>query len=221
MAQMPLRTKHKTPYSWRLLAWKRLPHNWPFVKGIHWSLTNSPQKGLVMRRLDISFVVSLSTVSNNQSVRIWFGTPSRSCAVTAILIIVCPKSEQLGPIHWNHGMMVSFITKLITPLMKLVHYNDVIMSAMASQITSLTIVYPTFYSGVDQRKHQSSASLAFVRGIHRWPVNSPHKGAVTRRIFPFDDVIMYCGCIGDDNSKTFSAMDTSENLLISRILKHI
>ena len=45
-------------------------------------------------------------------------------------------------------------------------------------------------------KHQSSASLAFVRGIHRWPVNSPHKGPVTRKMFPFDDVIMfYCGYI--------------------------
>ena len=62
----------------------------------------------------------------------------------------------------------------------LLHYNDVIMSAMASQITSLTIVYSTVYSGADLRKHQSSASLAFVRGIHRWPVNSPHKGPVVR-----------------------------------------
>ena len=64
------------------------------------------------------------------------------------------------------------------------------MSAMASQITSLTIVYSTVYSGADQRKHQSSASLSFMRGIHRWPVNSPHKGPVTRKMFPFDDVIM-------------------------------
>ena len=70
------------------------------------------------------------------------------------------------------------------------NYNDVIMRAMASQITSLTIVYSTIYSGADQRKHQSSASLAFVRGIHRWPVNSPHKGPVTLKMFPFDDVIM-------------------------------
>ena len=45
-------------------------------------------------------------------------------------------------------------------------------------------------SGADQRKHQSSASLAFVRGIHRSPVNSAHKGPVTRKMFPFDDVIM-------------------------------
>ena len=64
------------------------------------------------------------------------------------------------------------------------------MGAMASQITSLTIVNSTVYSGVDQRKHQSSASLAFVRGIHRWPVNSPHKWPVTQKMFPFDDVII-------------------------------
>ena len=70
------------------------------------------------------------------------------------------------------------------------HYSDVIMGAMASQITSLTIVYSTVYSWADQSKNQSSASLALVRGIHRWPVNSKHKWAVTRNMFPFDDVIM-------------------------------
>ena len=63
------------------------------------------------------------------------------------------------------------------------HYNDVIMSAMASQITSIAIVYSTFYSGAEQRKHQSSASLAFVRGIHRSPVNFPQKWPVTRKCF--------------------------------------
>ena len=70
-----------------------------------------------------------------------------------------------------------------------VHYSDVIMGAMASQITSLTIIYSTVYSGADKKNHQSSASLAFVRGIHRWPVNSPHKGPVTWKMFPFDNVI--------------------------------
>ena len=64
-----------------------------------------------------------------------------------------------------------------------IHYSDVIMSTIASQITSLTIVYSTVYSDADQRKHQSSASLAFVRGIHRGPVNSPHKWPVTRKCF--------------------------------------
>ena len=70
------------------------------------------------------------------------------------------------------------------------HYSDVVMDTMASQITSRTIVYATVYSDADQRKHQSSASLAFLRGIHRRPVNSPHKWPVTRIMFPFDDVIM-------------------------------
>ena len=65
-----------------------------------------------------------------------------------------------------------------------------IMGSMASQIISLTIVYSTVYSDADQRKHQSSASLAFVWGIHRGPVNTPHKWPVTRKMFPFDDVIM-------------------------------
>ena len=70
------------------------------------------------------------------------------------------------------------------------HYSDVIMGAMAFQITSLVIVYSTVYSSADKRKHQSYASLAFVRGIHRWPVNSPYNWSVMRKMFPFDDVIM-------------------------------
>ena len=70
------------------------------------------------------------------------------------------------------------------------HYSDAIMSAMTSQIAGVMIVYSTVWSGVDQRKHQSSASLAFVREIHRWPANSPHNGPVTRKMFSFDDVIM-------------------------------
>ena len=66
------------------------------------------------------------------------------------------------------------------------------MSAMASQITSLTIVYSTVYPDADQRKRQRSASVAFVRGIHRWPMNSNslHKEPITRKMFPFDDAIM-------------------------------
>ena len=60
------------------------------------------------------------------------------------------------------------------------------MSMIASQITGISIVYSTVCSDADQRKHQSSASLALVRGIHRWPVHSPHKGPVTQKMFPFD-----------------------------------
>ena len=71
-----------------------------------------------------------------------------------------------------------------------IRYNDVTMGAIASQVTSLTIVYSTVYPDPDQRKHQSSAPLGIVGGIHRGPVNSPHKRPVTRKMFPFDDVIM-------------------------------
>ena len=84
------------------------------------------------------------------------------------------------------------IMKLLSLPLYFLHYDDVIMGTMASQITSLTIVYSTDYSGADRSKHQSSASLAFVWGMHRGPVNSPHKWPVTRKIFPFDDVIMDC-----------------------------
>ena len=70
------------------------------------------------------------------------------------------------------------------------HYSDAIMSAMACQMTGISIVYWNVSSGADQRKHQSSASLAFMRGIHRWQLNSPYKGAATRKMFSLDDVII-------------------------------
>ena len=73
----------------------------------------------------------------------------------------------------------------------IIHYCDVIMGVVASQIISLAIVYSPVYSDADQRKYQSSASLAFVREIHRGPVNSPHNWPVTRKMFPFDDFIMF------------------------------
>ena len=81
-------------------------------------------------------------------------------------------------------MMMKWCTQLD------VNYHDVIMGAIASPITSLTIVYSIVYSDVDQREQQSSVSPAFVRGIHQGPVNSPHKWPVMRKMFPFDDVIM-------------------------------
>ena len=83
-----------------------------------------------------------------------------------------------NPMNQNNSILLS------------VHYNDVMMGTIASRITSLTIVYSTFYSDAYQRKLQSSVSLAFVRGLHRGPVNSPHKWPVTRKRFPFDDFIM-------------------------------
>ena len=88
----------------------------------------------------------------------------------------------------------AFLRRAVSPIDQAsVHYGDDLMGAMASQIPSLTIVYSTVYSGADQSKHQNSASLAFVQRIHRGPVNSPHKWPVTRKMFPFDDVIISAG----------------------------
>ena len=88
------------------------------------------------------------------------------------------------------------------------------MTMLASQITSLMVVYSIVYLGVNQRKHQSSASLAFVREIHRGPVNFPHKWPVTRKMFPLDDVIMRHGWPNHNNppmtdcmNKTIKAKD--------------
>ena len=93
---------------------------------------------------------------------------------------------------WEPGSLTAFYLWYNQVLS--LYYNDVIMGVIASQITSLAIVYSTVYSGQDQRKHQSSASLAFVRGIHRGPVNSPHKWRVTQKMFLFDEIIMVWSC---------------------------
>ena len=75
------------------------------------------------------------------------------------------------------------------------------MGTVASQITNLTTVYSAVYS--DQRKHQSYASMAFVQGIHRRPVNFPHKWPATLKIFQFDDVIMKQGIFGSTQMQCF------------------
>ena len=100
----------------------------------------------------------------------------------------------LGRKATTHHMLIGTIPK---------HYNGVIMGAMAPQITSIIIVYCTVPSGADQGKHQSSASLAFVRGIHWWPVNSPHKWPVTRTMFPFDDVKMKIHTVFPDSPHVY------------------
>ena len=139
----------------------------------------------------------------------------RFAIVIAVLYII---SWKIG-LHYN-GILTIITLSVIswhwegTDRWNASHYNDVITGAIASQITSLTIVYWTIFSDVEQRKHQSSASLAFVRGIHRGPVNSPHKWPVTWKMSPFDDVIMfmetkellfmyskYCGCWWPGNAR--------------------
>ena len=99
------------------------------------------------------------------------------------------------------------------------HYDDLIMTMLASQITSLTVVYSIVYSGVNQRKHQSSASLAFVREIHRGPVNFPHKWPITRKMFPFDDVIMLSVVM--HNGETTWSSCHNDNLLVSPVISQV
>ena len=99
--------------------------------------------------------------------------------------------------EWMTGIMLKFHNFTRQKWIKKYHKLIVIMSAMASQITSRTIVYSTIYSGVDQRKHQSFSALAFVRGIHRnrWIPRTQGQYSwpwVAREMFPFDDVIMRC-----------------------------
>ena len=136
-----------------------------FVQGIHTQLTGE-------------FLAQMA--SNVENVSIWW----------------CHHAERASHVHiWECHSFEMKLWKLQRTYTQLIdisihHYNDVIMTTMASQFTSLTVVYLIAYSNADQRKHQSSASLAFVRGIQRSPVNSPHKGPVTWKMFPFDDVIM-------------------------------
>ena len=170
---------------------------------IHWSLMDSPHKGPVQYNAEFGiFFVGLSLVKLLKSKAKQFNHPwfiqKRKCHFDEVFHHL---------LHWKLWFWwhFSFSARGATPHITTTkhhaskrcayfvayHYNGVIVSSLASQITSLTIVYSTVYSRADQRKHQSSASLAFVWGINRWPVNSPHKGPVTRKMFPFDDVIMY------------------------------
>ena len=112
----------------------------------------------------------------------WNGRDMTGSRVCEMLLFEC--GYFVACIHLCY--LVIFLILSMIPC----HYSDVIMSTITSQIISLTIVYSTVYSDADQRKHKSSASLAFVRGIHLGPVNSPHKRPVQRKMDPFGDVIM-------------------------------
>ena len=109
-------------------------------------------------------VLPSQKVSNGENVFIWWR--HHGTRLTLCFVLLCLGNDwfypsSIGLLHWHWDNWL---------IAQCQHYNDVIMSAMASQITNLMIVYSTFYSGADQRKLQSTASLAFVRGIHRWPV---------------------------------------------------
>ena len=118
------------------------------------------------------------------------GPVSWLCSLYYTAVAVVP-SWSLGDsdcLGWRRQFPVMPV--LLTVATNERHHSDIIMSTTVSQTTSVLIVCSTVCSGVDQRTHQRSASLAFVRGIDRWPVDSPHKGPLTRKMFPYDDVIM-------------------------------
>ena len=163
-------------YSWWIVA-KSAPSQYVTNCGIiSWPLRNTPRNELWIR----------TEFDQNTIENIIKGRPSlqASSSWDVQRAIASPDIlERYQAITW---------TNVDTPLMRSCdHYSDVIMSAMASQITIVSFVCSTVCSGADQRKHQSSASLAFMGGIHRWPENSLHKRPVTRKMFPFDDAIMY------------------------------
>ena len=220
-----------------VIKWKHFPHYWPFVRGIHWSPVNSPQKGqwrgalmfplictringwvnngdagdLRRHRAHYDVTVMLGNISWSSTWAQFIIITFISCArrgVSNLHVLDClfnslfmltkmiHQSSAMLRLWGNPTLTIGFPHKrsvlriAFTSYYNTMHYGDVIMGTIASQITSLIIVCSTVYSGADQRKDQSSAPLAFVRGIHRGPVNSPHKGPVTRKMSPFNDVIM-------------------------------
>ena len=103
---------------------------------------------------------------------VWYKTKVGS----QTMVSICALPKLVANIHG--------LPKLVAP------YSDLIMNVMASQITGISIVCSTVCSDTDQRIYQSSVSRTFVRWIHWWPVDFPHKGPVMCKMFPFDDDIM-------------------------------
>ena len=89
-----------------------------------------------------------------------------------------------------HGQSLAGFGAREVTIAKNDRYQPTPLQCHHNEHDGVSVICSIVCSGADHRKHQSSASLAFVRGMHRWPVDSPKKGPVTRNKFPFDDVIM-------------------------------
>ena len=161
---------------------------------LHANLT-TPSWDIAISKLDLENLRSMSWAESQVQRRI-DSYPFRSMSIEPpifqIWLVYNSAMKIQGQGHWGSEVEVIYRHGETHRFSYNCHNSDIIMGAIASQITSLTIVYSIVHSGADQRQHQSSASLAFVWGIHRWPVNSPHKWPVTRKMFLFDDVIMLC-----------------------------
>ena len=99
-------------------------------------------------------------------------------------VLSAPDGPHVGPHELLSGMLPQI--RASYGVTRPQHYNDVIMTTMASEITSLTVVYSTLYS----KKTSNLCVTGLCVGNSPGPVNSPHKGPVTRKMFPFDDDIM-------------------------------
>ena len=132
---------------------------------------------------------STNDMDNNKNVTVW--------SSGVVLLFSCMYISTECSRHCHYSACLSLHCESV-----FLHYCDVIMSTIGFRTTSLTIVYSTVYSGSDKKNHQSSASPAFVRRIHRWQVNSPYKGPVTQKMFPFDDVTSSLRCFTKSFEKT-------------------
>ena len=129
-----------------------LPHYCPFVREIHWSLVDPCLKWPVRRSFAVFWIVCLNRLLNKRS-KCW-RSETQLCTYDVSLMKL---RELIVHVHIVFGVAFGFIKYQKCLLSnhdccKLhMHYNDIIMSAMSSQITSLTIVYSTVYSGADEK----------------------------------------------------------------------
>ena len=174
----------------------------------------------VTRSFDVFFDLRPYKPLSKQSKCWWFETQSRS------LWRHCNGAS--GKIHllWQHSVLSDSV--LFQHIMHAVryHYSDVIMSAMASQITGVSIV--CLLNRLFRRRSKKAPNFrvtSLFRGIHRSPVDSPHKGPVTRKKFPCHDVIMklhFFACLSHCESVTWIRIVTHsagkiKNLNLNRI----
>ena len=180
------------------------PASLAFVWGIHRRPVNSPHKGPVTRKMfpfdDVVMYLGILLANSGQVmangiIKLWhwfsnlLGTePLPGPILTYQQLVPWEHISVRCESQYTHLNSRKYIWKC--RLHNDYHYSEVIMNAMAYQITGVSIVCSTVCWGADQRKHQSSASPAFLRGIHRSPVDSPHKGPVKRKMFSFDDAFM-------------------------------
>ena len=155
-----------------VIKWKQFSRYWPFVQGIHRSPVNSQHKGQWRGALMFSLICAWINgwVNNDEASDLRRHRAHYDVIVMCFLkamflpntrrLTTSPSLNKLKALRWRHNG------------------DDSVSN------------HQPVYLGSDQSKYQSSASLAFVWGIHRGPVNSPHKWPVTWKMFPFDDVIM-------------------------------